>query len=147
MTTEQYINCFLFNLYSDFLLKDVVHVQGGTAIVKIFQFNRNYSYDVDLTIENSKSLEYLTKNSLRFLYCDGDTAHNRSSLYKDNRITFYDNKNEILHIDIYVVPSTICEYSIKEYSFKDKSVNVSVHSINDLFVEKLYCYLSVCHYV
>lgn len=97
-------------IYSDEKIADIIHLDGGAALSFFYDIERNFSLDLDFTIETDEALEYTQKNL---------------------------SASEIkpLSVDLVTVPSEYCRYESRQLG----SVNISLHTIADILAEKFCC--------
>lgn len=135
------IEQLLFHLYADNRLIDRLHLQGGAALALVYGMNRVFSNDLDFTVDDEQALNALLKILLHFGQQQKLRIHKQNS-----RVTFFESSNnkEVFHLDVCIVPPSLCEYSKIKYTYRGAEEFINVHSINDLFIEKIYCTLTRC---
>jgi predicted nucleotidyltransferase component of viral defense system len=107
---HEQVNTLLTLIYSDEKIADLIHLDGGAALSFFYNIERKFSQDLDFTIETEEAFTYTQK-----------------MLSKLNTTS--------LTVDLVVVPSEYCEYELSPLN----SIKVSVHTIEDIFAEKICC--------
>jgi predicted nucleotidyltransferase component of viral defense system len=139
MNKKQLLKRFLYFLYRENRLAVNIHLDGGAALTFFYKIKRNFSNDLDFTIENEESFKALIDKSLRpFLK---SFLPEFSINHSENKVEIRSQNNELLfNIDYYIVDPAYCDYAKIPLSYgKNIAVNCPIHSIEDIYVEKLFC--------
>lgn len=121
---------YLHNFYNDRQLSLGVNLEGGAALSFFYGIEREYSGDLDFTIDNLSNYERFRKIITKPL-----VGANAIHIDK-NQTRIHTNKNGTFYIDYFIAPSCYCEYVKKDL---DDKTRCNLHSLNDIFVEKIYC--------
>lgn len=141
MNIEHFVKNYLFYLFKNSKISIGMHLDGGASLSLLYGIDRKFSNDLDFTIDSKDSLNIFIDNALT-PFSNFETNASIGKLLSDNRVTFISDGNELFHIDYYLVPSTFCNYNDMEFLFDDDISIVSAHTIEDIFVEKLFCLIS-----
>lgn len=130
---KQSIIQFLYDVYNQELLRTNMHLDGGAALSLFYNIDRTFSNDVDFTIEDQVTLNAL------LAWLGTDFTYFTEITHRKNAIIFSQGRHEIFKLDYYIVPSTYCEYSSQLLRTDRGNVSCMIHSLDDIFVEKLFC--------
>jgi len=139
--TGSIIKKYLFYMFRDAKLSTGIHLDGGAALYFFYEINRIFSNDLDFTAERKSQLSNFINNSLIPLQKvnHGNAKWNLKKIIDTNKIIICINGSQIFHIDIYYVPPKYCHYQVDNLTLNNESADISLHSLNDIFVEKLLC--------
>lgn len=136
---ETYLKQYLYTLYSQEEFKDRIHLDGGVALKFFYNIDRKFSNDLDFTIEDNGSANLLIDFIIS--YFQGYIDHSVQT--SENKILILRNNTHLFHIDYYIVPAEYCNYSSEMLELEGKpQLPCSIHSIEDILVEKLFCLVS-----
>lgn len=141
MNIDHLVKNYLFYLFKNSAISTGLHLDGGAALSLLYGIDRKFSNDLDFTIDNENSLKIFIDNVLT-PFSNFSSKANINITLSNSRITFMSKSNELFHVDYYLVPSTFCSYNDIEFLFNDRSSIISAHTIEDIFVEKLFCLIS-----
>lgn len=141
MNIDHLVKNYLFYLFKNSEISTGLHLDGGAALSLLYGIDRKFSNDLDFTIDNEGSLKTFIDNAL-IPFSDFEPNTHIDIYPSENRITFMLEDNELFHLDYYLVPSTFCNYNDIKFLFNDRASVISAHTMEDIFVEKLFCLIS-----
>jgi len=124
---------YLHNFYKDKKLSTHIHLEGGAALSLYYNVDRKFSNDLDFTIETQGDIDRFRDSITKpFDSKDYQVKH-----INENKTNIYDTRGKmVLSFDYYLATKEFCNY---EEVLLDGITPSLIHSVEDIFVEKLCC--------
>lgn len=135
MKVEDFFIQYLYHISKDKKSKNF-YLEGGASLSLIFGITRNFSNDLDFTINNVDNSKYffeLTSEIIASLFPGSKVTTN----LKNSRISIKKGKKNLFHIDYFILNNRLFESEYASLKYGKQQFKIKTHSLSDILAEKI----------